>query len=43
MALFDSSGSYLYVLEVACDPDCFVANKAAIDDIFQSLTMKAIK
>jgi hypothetical protein len=43
MALFDSSGSYLYVLEVACDPGCFDANRAAINDIFQSLTMMAIK
>ena len=43
MALFDSTGSYLYVLEIACDPECFDANKASIDEIFQSLTMKAIK
>jgi hypothetical protein len=41
-ALFDRSGSWVYLLEVACSPECFDRNEATINDIFQSLTMKAI-
>jgi hypothetical protein len=41
-ALFDRSGSWVYLLEVACSPECFDRNEATINEIFQSLTMKAI-
>jgi len=41
-ALFDRNGSWLYILEVGCSEECFANNEATIDQIFQSLTMKAI-
>jgi hypothetical protein len=41
-ALFDRNGSWLYILEVGCSSDCFANNEATIDEIFESLTMKAI-
>jgi hypothetical protein len=43
LALFDSGGTLIYLLEVRCSEQCFEREASTIDDIFQSLTMKAVK
>ena len=41
LALFDSGGTLIYLLDVRCSEQCFEREASTIADIFQSLTMKA--